>query len=393
MELHLKITAGLLLVVHALHLASLQDPTDSPGRTIDKSWLRKVASNPTSSSGRTIDKSWLREVASTPTSSSGRTIDKSWLREVKKNSKLAAAASGAEDDNLSSSEGSANDTSDDLNVVNTTLPPTFPNDTTQESEVPDTTLSPNNMTKETMTTMSTTTNSDQQFNMTETEEESHNSTTTPQTPTTPLISGNHTSVPDFGNDTDIKSTIPTPESNATQETTTQPAEDTGLTNSTGSTTTTTEKTPEMNETSPTSSPTTVFPAESTATDPPTTTAASPDTPEKANKTDKGAASGSSSERGLASDPEESRRNVQWGAVLGTAAVVAVVGLVAYIIMKKKHQKAFSHQKLVEEYHADPVLRLDNSEPLDLNYGGAAYYNPGLQGDSIQMSNFPGRHSN
>lgn len=37
-----------------------------------------------------------------------------------------------------------------------------------------------------------------------------------------------------------------------------------------------------------------------------------------------------------------------------------------------------------------VLRLDNSEPLDLNIARVAYYNPGLQGDNIQMTSFPGR---
>lgn len=36
-----------------------------------------------------------------------------------------------------------------------------------------------------------------------------------------------------------------------------------------------------------------------------------------------------------------------------------------------------------------VLRLDNSEPLD--FGQVAYYNRGLQGDDIQMSNIPGRY--
>lgn len=41
----------------------------------------------------------------------------------------------------------------------------------------------------------------------------------------------------------------------------------------------------------------------------------------------------------------------------------------------------------------PVLRLDNSEPLDLNFGRSAYYNPGLQGDNIQMSHIPGRRWN
>ncbi len=35
-----------------------------------------------------------------------------------------------------------------------------------------------------------------------------------------------------------------------------------------------------------------------------------------------------------------------------------------------------------------VLRLDNSAPLDLKYNGFGYNNPGLQGDNIQMTNFP-----
>lgn len=39
-----------------------------------------------------------------------------------------------------------------------------------------------------------------------------------------------------------------------------------------------------------------------------------------------------------------------------------------------------------------VLRLENSEPLDLKFDGFAYYNPGLQGDNIQMTNFPQGHT-
>ena len=35
-----------------------------------------------------------------------------------------------------------------------------------------------------------------------------------------------------------------------------------------------------------------------------------------------------------------------------------------------------------------VLRLDNSEPLDMKFDGFGYYNPALQGDDIQMNNFP-----
>lgn len=40
-----------------------------------------------------------------------------------------------------------------------------------------------------------------------------------------------------------------------------------------------------------------------------------------------------------------------------------------------------------------VLQLDNSEPLDLKFDGFAYYNPGLQRDNIQMTNFPHGHTN
>ncbi len=44
---------------------------------------------------------------------------------------------------------------------------------------------------------------------------------------------------------------------------------------------------------------------------------------------------------------------------------------------------FSHS-----YHFFKVLRLDNSEPLDLKFDGFGYDNPGLQRDNIQMTNFP-----
>lgn len=60
-------------------------------------------------------------------------------------------------------------------------------------------------------------------------------------------------------------------------------------------------------------------------------------------------------KGLASDSHKSKKNGAWGAVLGTAVAVAFVGLVAYIILKKKHQKAFTHRKLVEEFPTDPGM--------------------------------------
>ncbi|XP_023248878.1 mucin-15 [Seriola lalandi dorsalis] len=384
MELYLKITAGLLLIVHAFHLASLQDPTDSPGRTIDKSWLRELAKNTAGSLNAAVTGEKAKYDQEADATASEPSNDYSGIASG------SMAAFNAEEENLSGHESGANNTSDDLNVVATTLPPAFTNGTTKQPELPDATVSPNT------TTAHPTSSS--HANVTEAEDGSHNSTTTLQTSTTHLISQNSTSFPDFSNRTDLQSTTSPPERNATQESTTRPKAHTGLTNSTstGSTNTTavtTTASPETNKTSTLSSSTTVLPSETTETSPATTTAAAPNTPEKANKTDKDAASGSSSERGLASDPHRSNRNGAWGAVLGTAVAVAIVGLVAYVILKKKHQKAFSHRKLVEEYPSDPVLRLDNSDPLDLNFGGSAYYNPGLQGDNIQMTNFPGRQRN
>uniref|UniRef100_A0A667Z4T3 Uncharacterized protein n=1 Tax=Myripristis murdjan TaxID=586833 RepID=A0A667Z4T3_9TELE len=104
-------------------------------------------------------------------------------------------------------------------------------------------------------------------------------------------------------------------------------------------------------------------------------------------------SAASCNRSFASDVKKNKKKEAWEAILGTAVAVACVGLLVYIILKKKHQRDFSHRKLVEEFASDPVLRLDNSEPLDLNYGGSAYSNPGLQMDNIQMTNFPGRNNN
>lgn len=63
----------------------------------------------------------------------------------------------------------------------------------------------------------------------------------------------------------------------------------------------------------------------------------------------------SSDEGFATDPQISKRHNAWGAVLGTAVAVTFVGLVAFVILKKKQQKAFSHRKLVEEYPSEPGM--------------------------------------
>lgn len=322
----------LVLLVQAFHLASLQYTTDSPGRTIDKSWLRGKI--PQGSENATFTKG----------NDEGADVTES-------NNDYSGTASGSMVTYSGEEENSGNEKWDDQNVTTTTLSPEVQNGTIELTELPPTTTTdPTNAS---------------QINMTETEGE-FNKTLTPR---------NSTSFPDYSNRTDLESQSSVPETNTTEEQTT-----------TSTTTLTTKAVPGINATTTTSSPTTVFLPDV----PEATTAAAPNTPEKVNKTDKsaGLAGSSDTDEGFATDPQISKRHNAWGAVLGTAVAVTFVGLVAFVILKKKQQKAFSHRKLVEEYPSEPVLRLDSSEPMDLKFG--AYYNPGVQGDTIQMSNLPGR---
>uniref|UniRef100_A0A9J8C6J4 Si:ch211-98n17.5 n=1 Tax=Cyprinus carpio carpio TaxID=630221 RepID=A0A9J8C6J4_CYPCA len=89
-----------------------------------------------------------------------------------------------------------------------------------------------------------------------------------------------------------------------------------------------------------------------------------------------------------SDGTESKNGRAWTIVLVIGIVVGVLALGAFIFLNRRNRRDFSHRKLVETMSPDPVLRLDNSEPLDLKFDGFGYYNPGLQGDNIQMTNFP-----
>ncbi|RXN21061.1 mucin-15-like protein [Labeo rohita] len=92
-----------------------------------------------------------------------------------------------------------------------------------------------------------------------------------------------------------------------------------------------------------------------------------------------------------SDAKESKKGQAWTIailLLVIGIVVGILALGAFIILNRRNRRDFSHRKLVEEMSPDPVLRLDNSEPLDLKFDGFGYYNPGLQRDNIQMTNFP-----
>ncbi|XP_061889033.1 mucin-15 [Entelurus aequoreus] len=392
MGLHLQITIHLLLLVHTFNLASLQQSTKSPKHTIDSNWLRGENFNATDSQRPTIDKSWLREEIFNATDPPRHTIDKSWLREQNsdaeeegqneqpgdvsptESSNDLGAVVPNDGDHVDSQEQGENKTSDDQSVAITTEPPTSPKASQDQPEL-------------TNRTGNFTNGESSQTNITG-NEELDNSTTPRMTPPSDPIDGNSTTVPDFTNPAPVNTTtlspgIINPNENMTTGNNTESTNTTESTTTTVTTTTTTE----MNKTSATPSSTEVLPPDPAEFFPEVTTTVAPETP-AANLDDKQASSGGSSERGFAS--EASKRREAWGAVLGTAVVVSVVGLVAYVVLKRKHQKGFSHRKLVEVFPTEPVLRLDTSEPLDLNYGGTAYYNPGLQGDSIQMSNFP-RH--
>lgn len=372
----LKITAGLLLLVQTFHQASLQETTNPPRRIVDQSWWRELPKNPVLPEQEVENNDGTDGVEPSP--------DYSGIASG------SMAINSEEEQNIGIKDKNTNGTSDDLSVVTTSSPHGFHNGTKKKHKHQKNTVSPNS------TDSSQINMKEAEFNSTE----SQNSTGFP----------------------DLQSTTLTPEIN-----TTHPDRQEELNNSTGSTNATSVPTtaaPEINQTTTTNSSEAEFPPETSEINPTSTTTAAPNatatattanpiipgnettaedlditangsvvdpvTPEKSNNTDKSGGSGSSSERGLASDPNTSTRHGAWGAVLGTAVAVALVGLVAYFILKKKHHKAFSHRKLVEDFPADPVLRLDNNEPLDLNFGGSAYYNPGLQGDDIQMSNIPGR---
>lgn len=60
-------------------------------------------------------------------------------------------------------------------------------------------------------------------------------------------------------------------------------------------------------------------------------------------------------KGLDSGSTQNNKNGTraWGAILGTALVVGFVGLIIYVLLKRKGHREFSHTKLVEETSSDP----------------------------------------
>ena len=160
MESYLKITVCLLLIVHSFHLASLRHTTDSPGVTIDKGWLRKILN--------------LGMKQAPVTNEQPGFESEPYADAEDPNNEDPGIPSGSMtlsgDANMSSREMSENRTSG-----NGPLPHKSSNHKAKKPKTPNTPVAPT-------TTTTIPTNSSQR-NMTEAEEESHNSTTTNQTST------------------------------------------------------------------------------------------------------------------------------------------------------------------------------------------------------------------
>lgn len=362
----LKTTAVLLLLVQTLQLASLQSTTNSLRPTVKQSWWRELPMNE-------IPKQDVDGDQGNDTDYSG----------------IASGSMAVNSEEELNVAGETKETEYDLTTAS---PQVVHGDTTKKHKHHKTTVSPTTKAANSNHSVDT-----KEGNSTATSQNSTGSSDVPsnaaQNSTTEFANGtgsaNATSAPNPA--------APDQNETATNSSTgdfpskTSDQNSTDATNTTGNGTT--DAIPNIPENATTAIPN--VPEDITSAANPNTpenaTSAAPVPPEKSNNTGKSdGGSGSSSDRGVASDPNKSTRKGAWGAVLGTGVAVALVGLVVYVILKKRHHKAFSHRKLVEDFPADPVHRLDNNEPLDLNFGGSAYYNPGLQGDNIQMSNIPGR---
>lgn len=269
MELYL----GFLLLAQAFYLASFQHSTDSPGRTIDKSWLRELVKNKTGSQDAAVP-------GGNTEFNQGADVA---LESTRDYSSGIASGSMAilpeQEENVTGQDKNANEGSDDLNSVTATQPAVDLNATTEQPHFPEANVS---------ASAAMDSSNASQIDTTDAKEGFINSNAT-QNSSTHLAAENSTSFLDLdSNHTDSQTTL-APEGNDTQESTIKPDEDTWLTNTTESTDTT-------NETSSTSL-STRFHSTTTDISPETTITPLQNTPELANKTGKGSATGSDSDRG------------------------------------------------------------------------------------------------
>lgn len=257
MELCFKIAAVLLLLVQAFQSASLQHSTDSPGRTIDKSWLRDLARNRTGGQAALIPTDGAE-----PDQGFDTTLDPSHESSGGITSGFMSTL-GEEEENKDADEDP-----DDLNVVTTSELPVDLN-VNISATTPDST------------------------NMTDVEKELNDSSVTSPNFTTFTTAENSTHWSDY-NQSDSLTTL-APGVNATQKTATTSTEDVPSINTTEPTDTRTTK---VSETSTRLVFATNFlTSTSSETSHRTTSLQVQDTPGVANKTGTAAGTGSSSERG------------------------------------------------------------------------------------------------
>ncbi|XP_043998168.1 cell wall integrity and stress response component 4-like isoform X2 [Gambusia affinis] len=209
----LKITASLLLLLQAFHLVCLQNSTDSPGRTIDKAWLRQLPRNEVQS----------ENAASSGDSGFDQGTDQVTAFNNGLSSGIASGFMAEEEENMTSQDKNAK--SSDFSTI---MPNAFENETTKEPKLPDTAIYLRNVTTESANSSQT--------NMTYPEEEFNSTMTADKT----------TSARGLSNDTNLQSSTTTEKPATT--TTVTPEEDERFRNLTENTNTsvTTTAAPQMN---------------------------------------------------------------------------------------------------------------------------------------------------
>ncbi|XP_071015046.1 mucin-15-like [Oncorhynchus clarkii lewisi] len=367
MDLYTIISAVLLLQLQGFHVALLQAPTDSPGQTIDQSWLRQLVK---SKLNKTTSQAQSNDIVDMTLEGTESTDDSEWVI-----ANGSVSFSGEQDNVQDTNETSGGVT------IGTTMPPGLPNATAEEP--PETTVAPE-------PPVSVALNSSQVSNATGEDSGFQNATTI-------AITENSNGSNSMSNYTELNETTTAPDTNSTEQIGPDPGAENRVTNSTEDFHNVTTAVPEPSSEPSTASPSTKLPLDSPGTttakiNPETTTTTGPSTITAMMET--GAASGSNSARGLASDAvQNKKRSEAWAAILGIGVAVCFVAMVVYVILRRRDRRDFTHRKLVEEIPSDPVQRLNNPEPVDLKYDGSAYYNRGLQMDNIPMDHFPHGHQN
>lgn len=263
MGLFLKVTAGLLLLVQAFQSVSLQDSTDSPGRTIDKSWLRDLVRNRTGGQGVLIP---LERTEADQGFHPTPDFIHDYIGGITSGSMAIPNEEKKKEDD--------DEEPDDLNMVTIPELPFDPNVTTQEPFLD--------------VNFSTTLGSEK---VTDVEKEFKNSTATSLLPNATMLPTAESSTHPSDTSQNNSHTTLAPEGNATQEPATTPTEDPRFINLTEPTD---RRTTKVSRTSATSVSATSFQSSmSSEMSLKTTNSPVQDTPEVANKT----GTGSSSERG------------------------------------------------------------------------------------------------